>query len=110
MTKLFFRIGGLDRDVTVEDRIAFIKEVFAPFAELDDDNIRLIKDRDNGGFKNFCFVTIEDDALATKAIEGIDGTEDGESGYVFNLNVAQELDPNKPRDRGGRSNDRRPRY
>ena len=102
MTKLFVRIGGLDRSVSKEDRIALIQSIFAGIAEVDPANVVVITDKDYGGFRNFMFVSITDDAQAQAVISQLDNVTT-EEGYQLNVNEAKPLE-DKPRgDRGGYS-------
>lgn len=95
MTKLFVRVAGLDRDITKEDRIAFIQDIFSPFVELSEDSIAIIPDKEFGGYRNFLFVEIEDEEVANKAIEALDNSTT-EEGFGLIVNVA------KPKEEGDR--------
>ena len=99
MTKLFVRIGGLDRSVSKEDRIALIQSIFAGIADVDAANVVVITDKDYGGFRNFMFVSITDDAQAQAVISQLDNVTT-EEGYQLNVNEAKPLE-DKPRGGGG---------
>ena len=102
MTKLFVRIGGLDRSVSKEDRIILIRDIFTKVVSdvtVDDSNVVIISDKDYGGFRNFCFVTIEDEAVANEIINALDG-KTSEEGYQLNINEAK---PQEDRPRTGGS-------
>lgn len=99
MTKLFVRIGGLDRSVSKEDRITLIQSIFAGIAEVDPTNVVVITDKDYGGFRNFMFVSITDDAQAQAVISQLDNVTT-EEGYQLNVNEAKPLE-DKPRGGGG---------
>jgi hypothetical protein len=110
--KLFVRLDGLDRSVTKEDRISLLQSIFAEYVELTEDNIVIISDKEYGGYRNFMFVTISDDAQAQQAITDLDNTTTDE-GYGMNLNEAKPLE-DRPRTGGGArtggySNNRAPR-
>ena len=98
MTKLFVRIGGLDRSVSKEDRIALIQSIFAGIADVDAANVVVITDKDYGGFRNFMFVSITDDAQAQAVISQLDNVTT-EEGYQLNVNEAKPLE-DKPRGGG----------
>jgi cold-inducible RNA-binding protein len=100
MTKLFVRLGGLDRSVSREDRITLLSRIFSPYTEVDPANILIITDKDYGGFRNFCFVSIEDADQAQAAIQGLDGQVDEETGYQINVNEAQP-EGERPKNAGG---------
>jgi hypothetical protein len=99
MTKLFVRIGGLDRSVSKEDRIALIQSIFAGIAEVEAGNVVVITDKDYGGFRNFMFVSIVDDSQAQAVISQLDNVTT-EEGYQLNVNEAKPLE-DKPRNGGG---------
>lgn len=102
MTKLFVRIGGLDRSVSKEDRIALIQSIFAGIAEVEAGNVVVITDKDYGGFRNFMFVSVVDDSQAQAVISQLDNVTT-EEGYQLNINEAKPLE-DKPRTGGGYSN------
>ena len=97
--KLFVRLNGLDRSVTKEDRISLLQSIFAQYSEITEDNIVIISDKDYGGYRNFMFVTISDDAQANQAITDLDNTVT-EEGYGINVNEAKPLED---RPAGGRT-------
>jgi hypothetical protein len=99
MTKLFVRIGGLDRSVSKEDRIALIQSIFEGIAEVDPSNVIAITDKEYGGFRNFMFVSIVDDTQAQAVISQLDNVTT-EEGYQLNINEAKPMD-DKPRGGGG---------
>lgn len=107
MTKLFVRLGGLDRSVSREDRITLISRIFSPYTVVDPANVVIITDKDYGGFRNFCFVSIENDEEAQAAIQGLDGQVDEETGYQLNVNEAQP-EGERPKTSGGGFNRNRP--
>jgi RNA recognition motif-containing protein len=65
-------------------------------------SVRIITDANTGRSKGFGFVEMEDQAMAEKAIETLNGAD--LQGRALKVAKAQ---PVKPRDRGG---DRAPRY
>ena len=97
--KLFVRLNGLDRSVTKEDRISLLQSIFAQYAEITEDSIVIISDKDYGGYRNFMFVTIADDTQANQAITDLDNTVT-EEGYGINVNEAKPLED---RPAGGRT-------
>jgi hypothetical protein len=81
MPKLFVRIGNLSQKTTETERLELIKTIFSsvnPDLVLDDTDIILITDRDYGGYKNFCFVTVPNE-FSDQVIADLDGsvTPDG---------------------------------
>lgn len=107
MTKLFVRVHGLDRNVSKEDRIAFLQDMFSTFLTLTPEDITVISDRDYGGFRNFMFVAISDDDVAQKAIQALDGTSTND-GYNLNVNEAKPQEQSD-RPRGGNGGGYKPR-
>jgi RNA recognition motif-containing protein len=101
MTRLFVRVHGLDRNVSREDRIAFLQDMFSTFIQLDPSDITIISDRDYGGFRNFMFVAINDDTIAQNAISALDNTTTND-GYSLNVNEAKPQEQSdRPRNSGG---------
>jgi hypothetical protein len=105
MSKLYVRIYGLDRNVSPEERISLVKNIFAPHIELQDDQIQLIQDRDYGGYRNFCFVICEEGDVA-RLSDALNETTT-EDGYELTVNEAKPLEDRKPFNKRGGSNDRR---
>lgn len=91
--KLFVRIGGLDNNFDPKDRILLIQEIFKPVVEILEDQIQLIQDRERGGYRNFCFVTLEKEDQVSQAIEQFDGSSTGD-GYQLSVSVARPKENN----------------
>ncbi len=101
MTNLFVRIGGIDRNTPLETRIELIQDLFAPYAEIAESSIKIIKDREFGGFRNFLFVEIDDDEVANSIIDALDKTTTDE-GYDLSINVAEDREkPSSNNNSGG---------
>ncbi len=77
-----------------------VSDLFYNNAEIgiDKDKITLITDRERGGFKNFCFVEVDDADTASKAIQALDRSVTPE-GYELKVNIARP----KTEGGGGRS-------
>lgn len=77
---------------------AEIKAAFEAFGNVA--SVNIIKDRETGNSKGFCFVEMPDDAEASAAIEGLNGKDLG--GRALNVNPARprEERPNN-NSRGG---------
>jgi RNA recognition motif-containing protein len=95
MTKLFVRLNGLDRNVSKEDRIILLQEIFADLLPVDESNVTVIVDKEYGGYRNFMFVASDDDDAAKAAVNALNDTvsQDG-----FNINVS-EAKPQEQRER-----------
>jgi RNA recognition motif-containing protein len=101
MTNLFVRIGGIDRNTPLETRIELIQDLFAPYVEIAESSIKIIKDREFGGFRNFLFVEIDDDEVANSIIDALDKTTTDE-GYDLSINVAEDREkPSSNNNSGG---------
>jgi hypothetical protein len=105
MSKLFVRIGGLDYSLTAEERVDLVKSIFQPHIELDDAAVLLITDKMHGGFRNFCFVTVDAEQVQPLT-EALDNTTT-EEGYQLTVNEAEEKPERKPFNTRGPRNDSR---
>jgi hypothetical protein len=99
MSKLFVRLSNLDQNDTEQDRIALITSVFAPAIALAETDVLIIPNREYGGLKNFCFVTVPDDKK-DEVISALDGTTSAD-GYDIVVNEAQDQPPRNNNNRGG---------
>ena len=84
-------IGNLGYDVSQSD----LEQMLAEFGEVED--AAVIMDRASGQSKGFGFVTMADDAAASKAIAELDGKDCG--GRALKVNEAK---PREERSGGGR--------
>ena len=107
MTKLFVRVEGLNRNVSREDRIAMMQHVFSPFFEVSEENVTIISDKEYGGYRNFMFVSTDNDEAAQQAVTALNDTST-DDGYNINVNEAKPLE-DRPRTGGGDRVDRKPR-
>ena len=83
-------VGNLVYDAT-EDQIRSLFEAFGPV-----DKVSVVTDRDTGQPRGFAFVEMTDDNAASKAMEGLNGSQLG--GRSLNINEAR---PKESRPRGG---------
>lgn len=83
-------VGNLSYDAT-EDQIRSLFEAFGPV-----DKVSVVTDRDTGQPRGFAFVEMTDDNAASKAMEGLNGSQLG--GRSLNINEAR---PKESRPRGG---------
>ena len=83
-------VGNLSYDAT-EDLIRSLFEAYGPV-----DRVSIVTDRDTGQPRGFAFVEMTDDDAASKAMEGLNGTNLG--GRNLNINEAR---PKTSRPRGG---------
>ena len=100
--KLF--VGNLPFSVDEEG----LKKLFESY---DTQEVILIKDKFSGRSKGFGFVTIEDEEVAKKAMEELNGKD--VDGRELNVNEAKPMDPDRPkrpRRDFNRSNNRDRRY
>ena len=74
-------------------RNADLQKLFEEFGEVKSAKIGM--DRDTGRSKGFGFVEIEDDAVAEKAIEQLNGKE--ANGRALRVNEARPKEPRPPR-------------
>ena len=74
-------------------RNADLQKLFEEFGEVKSAKIDM--DRDTGRSKGFGFVEIEDDAVAEKAIEQLNGKE--ANGRALRVNEARPKEPRPPR-------------
>ncbi len=98
-------VGNLPFSVT-DDKL---REIFSAYGELSEANV--IMNKYSGRSKGFGFVVVEDDSMADKAVEEMNGKEI--EGRAIVVNEAKPFDPDKPRpsfnrnrfggDRGGGS-------
>jgi RNA recognition motif-containing protein len=86
MTKLF--VGGLPYSVTDEE----LNELFAAYGTVA--SATIIMDRQTGRSKGFGFVELEDDAMAEKAIEEMNGKDVG--GRSIAVSVARPREERGP--------------
>ena len=73
---------------------AKLKEIFAAAGEVSEATV--IKDKYSGRSKGFGFVTIDDDAAATKAIEEFNGKE--VDGRELKVSEAKPMEERAPRE------------
>ena len=71
-----------------------LKELFSEFGEVEEANV--IKDKYSGRSKGFGFVTFADDAVAQKAIEGINSKEI--EGRALKVSEAKPMEERAPRE------------
>jgi RNA recognition motif-containing protein len=97
-SKVFLRFSKLDRSTTKEQYVALVQQVFQKLAqiEVEEANITLVEDRDFGGYRNFCFVLLNDADEAGSAIDAIDGVE--HENAELSLSIAK---PKENRSGGG---------
>lgn len=74
-------------------RNADLQKFFEEFGEVK--SAKIVMDRDTGRSKGFGFVEIEDDAVAEKAIEQLNGKE--ANGRALRVNEARPKEPRPPR-------------
>lgn len=74
-----------------------LEELFGQFGGVT--SVKIITDRESGRSRGFAFVEMSGEDEAQKAIEGLDGKENG--GRALRVNVAQEK-----ADRGNRNQER----
>ena len=74
-------------------RNADLQKLFEEFGEVK--SAKIVMDRDTGRSKGFGFVEIEDDAVAEKAIEQLNGKE--ANGRALRVNEARPKKPRPPR-------------
>jgi RNA recognition motif-containing protein len=85
-------VGNLTFDAT-EDQVRSLFEAYGPV-----DKVSIITDRDSGQPRGFAFVEMTDDEAASKAMEGLNGTNLG--GRNLTVNEARpKMD--RPRREGG---------
>jgi RNA recognition motif-containing protein len=96
-------VGNLPYTVADDD----LRTAFEEYGSVD--SARVIMDRDSGRSKGFGFVEMGNDAEATAAIEGLNGTDLG--GRSLTVNEARpRAERGGSRGGGGGGFDRRPRY
>ena len=88
MTKLF--IGNLPYKATEADLQAFFEE-----AGIHPDSVNILRDRFSGEARGFGFVEINDDAIATQAIQACNGRN-----LMGRALVVNEARPPERRERG----------
>ena len=98
MTKQIY-IGNLPFETTEEQ----VRQLCAPFGEVK--SVAMIKDRESGRFRGFCFVEMEEKA-ATAAIAGLNGKKVG--GRKIKANKARPRKGQGGRQRKQQSSDRQP--
>ncbi len=74
-------------------RNADLQKLFEELGEVK--SAKIVMDRDTGRSKGFGFVEIEDDAVAEKAIEQLNGKE--ANGRALRVNEARPKEPRPPR-------------
>ena len=74
-------------------RNADLQKLFEEFGEVK--SAKIVMDRDTGRSKGFGFVEIEDDAVAEKAIEQLNGKE--ANGRALRVNEARPKEPRPSR-------------
>ena len=74
-------------------RNADLQKLFEEFGEVK--SAKIVMDRDTGRSKGFGFVEGEDDAVAEKAIEQLNGKE--ANGRALRVNEARPKEPRPPR-------------
>ena len=72
---------------------ADLNELFSAYGETS--SAKVIMDRETGRSRGFGFVEIEDDAVAEKAIEQLNGKE--ANGRALRVNEARPKEPRPPR-------------
>jgi hypothetical protein len=104
-SKIFFRVGNLDTNIEEVEYKSLIMDLFDKYAgvQLDDGQIRLVTNKDYGGFQRFSFVTLGDEDDLNAVVSSFEGivTDDG---YDLVANEAQ--DKPKPAGNGGFRGDR----
>ena len=88
-------VGNMSYQMTEES----VSAVFAEYGEVE--TVKLISDRETGRAKGFGFITMTDDAAATKAIEELNGKEI--DGRTLRVNEAK---PKEFKPRNNFDNDR----
>jgi RNA recognition motif-containing protein len=96
MVELFIHITGIDGNMSKEERVSFLQEMFEGLYEISEDKIQLIVNRDFGGFKQFMFAKIDTQENADKIIAALNETEF--QGHQIVVNIAQ---PREDRPRTG---------
>lgn len=100
--KLF--VHGFKASISIEERKQLIIELFSQYGNIkidertNEESINFVKDRDRGeGFyKSFCFVTMEDGESAQAVMENCNGHEFGR-GLILSVSIAEERErPAKP--------------
>lgn len=101
ITKLYLYVKGVDASQTNEMRVLIVQKIFqdAEIAELAADSISLIIDKEYGGLKNFCFVSLPY-PLANKAIQLLNESVTPE-GYELSVSIAKPKNTIKPFNRSG---------
>ena len=85
-------VGNLSYDAT-EDQVRSMFEQYGPV-----DRVSIVTDRDTGQPRGFAFVEMSDDDAATKAMDGLNGTNP--SGRNLTVNEARPKG-DRPRREGG---------
>ena len=85
-------VGNLPFTATEEE----VRAMYSEFGAVN--SVKIIKDKETGRSRGFCFVEMEDDA-ALKAIEGTNGKD--YSGRNLRVNEAREKTEGGGGDRGG---------
>jgi RNA recognition motif-containing protein len=85
-------VGNLPFTATEEE----VSAMYSEFGAVN--SVKIIKDKETGRSRGFCFVEMEDDA-AVKAIEGTNGKD--YSGRSLRVNEAREKTEGGGGDRGG---------
>ena len=85
-------VGNLPFTATEEE----VRTMYSEFGAVN--SVKIIKDKETGRSRGFCFVEMEDDA-ALKAIEGTNGKD--YSGRNLRVNEAREKTEGGGGDRGG---------
>jgi cold-inducible RNA-binding protein len=86
-------VGNLSYDAT-EDQVRSMFEQYGPV-----DRVSIVTDRDTGQPRGFAFVEMSDDEAATKAMDGLNGTN--LSGRNLTVNEARPKGDRPRRDGGG---------
>lgn len=92
MNKLFFRVGNFRTNTIDEvEYKSFIINIFQEHCDLDiaPDSIKLIENRDYGGYKNFSFITLPEGTDVRAVIQAIDRRVTSE-GYELATSEAQD--------------------
>src|SRR5689334_7465130 len=98
MKKLY--VGNLSFHTTQEQ----VQGMFAPYEQID--SINLVTDRSTGQSRGFCFVEVNDDAAADRAIAELTGQDvDGRSLNVHEARPREERGGGPRRDGGGGGRD-----
>jgi len=82
-------VGNLSWETSDQE----LTDAFGAYGNVE--KVSIISDRDSGRSKGFGFVTMNDDAEANKAIEGMNGTEMG--GRDLKVNEAKPREDRPPR-------------